>query len=474
MKKFLTKALMVTLCLAMVFQLAACGGDSATDSGKGKDNSGKPTNSDTPAGPQRVEGLLFEEREVKDANIDMLIFWPPKSDIPEANALYYKTYGGKVKVIEKSWDAKTSTISSYVAAGTPCDVVMLASGDIQTFAAQGLLDPIPMDKLAKDSQYLDYDFMTTGNANLKGTTYAIAYEDVTGTRFNPMAYNAKLFKQYGVKTPYEHFKEGNWDFDQFRKTAAEMTMDTDDDGFVDLFGFDANLVVFSLLFSSNAVQPIKYVNNKYSLNLEDPRILESYQFYSDMYNVDKSINQTEFKFFQNFINGRCAMVQFSIDSYAECFSNGMKKGDAELCIFPSGPSAKGKYFESSAAHTFIGSVKGTNNLDATIAWAECAISVWLELGQDSPRETLNYYWSEDEKARIKEFNDIVIPFKESGLKYNAQGVNGCNYITANWITAQNIMSEIRRNVSVKTALEKFKPTLQGQLDNVNAILAAAK
>ena len=462
---------MLTLCLAMVFQLAACGGD-AKDADKGNNGGGS---SDTPAGPQRVQGLLFEEREaLADKNIDLLIFWPPKSDIQEANSLYYKTYGGKVRVIEKQWDAKTSTISSYVAAGTPCDVVMLAANDIQTFAAQGLLDAIPMDKLAADSKYLDYDFMTTGSGSYKGNAYAIAYEDVTGTCFEPMAYNAKLFKQYGVKTPYEHFKEGNWDWDQFRKTAAEMTMDTDDDGFVDLFGFDASLVVFGPFFSSNAVQPVKYANNKYSLNLEDPRILETYQFYSDMYNVDKSINQTEFKFYQNYLNGRCAMVNFSIDSYAQCYLDGMEKGSNELCIFPSGPSANGKYFKRGAAHTFVGSVKGTNNLDATIAWAECAISVWQELAQDSPRETLQYYWTEDEKARIKEFNDIVIPFKESGLKYNAEGVNGNNYITANWITAQSMMSEIRKNISVKTVIEKFKPTLQGQLDNVNTILAAGK
>ncbi len=456
MKKtnILVKALLVTLCLAMVFQLAACGG-------KGEEK---------PAGPQRVEGLLFEERTVESPNIDLLIWWPPKSDIQEINALYYKKYGGKVKVIEKQWDAKTSTISSYVAAGTPAEVVLLAANDIPTFAAQGLLDAIPMDKLAKDSKYLDYEFMD-GTAKYKDNTYAIAYEDTTGTRFTPLAYNAKLFKQYGVKTPYEHFKEGNWDFDQFRKTAAEMTMDTDDDGFVDLFGFDASLVVFGGIFSANAVQPIKYVDNKYTLNLEDPRLLEAYQFYSDMYNVDKSINQTEFKFYQNFLNGRCAMVQFSIDSYAQCYLDGMEKGSAELCIFPSGPSADGKYFKASAAHTFVGSVKGTNNLDATIAWAECAISVWLELGQDSPRETLQYYWSDEEKARIKEFNDIVVPFKDSGLKYNADGVPGANFITANWITAQEMMRQIRKNISVKTVIEQYKPTLQGQLDTVNAILA---
>ncbi len=459
MKKtnLLVKALLVTLCLTMVLQLAACGGN-----GGSKD--------EKPAGPQRVEGLLFEEREVKDANIDLLIFWPPKSDIQEINSLYYKKYGGKVKVIEKQWDAKTSTVSSYVAAGTPCEVVLVATNDVPTMAASGLLDEIPMDKLDANSKYFNFDLMNS-DFTYNGKVYAINYNDTTGTRFIPMVYNAKLFKQYGVKTPYEHFKAGNWNFDQFRKTAAEMTMDTDDDGFVDLFGFDANLVVFGSFFSSNAVQPVKYVNNKYSLNLEDPRVLEVYQLYSDMFNIDKSMNQSEFKYYQNFLNERSAMVQVSIDSYAQFYLDGMEKGAAELCIFPSGPAAGGKYFASEAGHTSVASVKGTNNLDATLAWAECAISVWLELGQDSPRETLNYYWSKEEKTRIDEFNSTVIPFSESGLKHNAEGVHGVNFPTANWITAQSIMSEIRKNVSVSTALEKYKPTLQGQLDNVNTILA---
>lgn len=469
MKNFIKKSLLITLCLVMIFQLAACGGESNK-----KDNNGKKGgNSDVQAGPQRVEGLLFAEREVKNADIDMLIFWPPKKDIPEINSLYYKTYGGKVRVIEKQWDAKTSTITSYVAAGTPVEVVLLADSDIPTYSAQGILDPIPMDKLDSNSPYLDYEYMN-GNGKYKDNTYVVAYEDTTGTRFLPLVYNAKLFKQFGVKTPYEHFKEGNWNFDQFRKTAAEMTLDTDEDGFVDLFGFDSSLTVFSRLFGANAVEPLTYVNNKYSLNLDDPRVLESYQFYSDMYNIDKSINQTEFKEYQNFLNGRCAMVSVGIEEYAQFYLDGMEKGSAELCIFPSGPSAKGKYFSYSTGHTFIGSVKGTNNMDATLAWAECAISVWLELGQDSPREILDYYWSDAERERINEFNSAAIPFSESGLKHNSQGVQGSGYITANWLTAQTMMTQIRKNISVKTVIEQYKPILQGQLDNVNNILALGK
>lgn len=459
MKKtnLLVKALLVTLCFAMVLQLAACGGKGDKDG-------------DKPAGPQRVEEAIFEDREVKNPNIDVLLFWPPFDDIKEINALYYKKYGGKVNVIEKGWDAKTSTISSYVAAGTPCEVVLLSQGDIPTFAAQGLLDEIPMDKLDANSKHYNFDLMKT-DFTYKDKVYAVNYNDSTGARFDVLLYNAKLFKQYGVKTPYEHFKAGNWNFDQFRKTAAEMTMDTDDDGFVDLFGYDASLIVFGNLFKANAAMPVKYVDNKYSLNLDDPRILEAYQLYSDMYNVDKSINQSEFKQYQNFLNERCSMVSISMDLYARLYLDGMEKGSAEICLFPSGPAAGGKYFASTAGHTSVGSVKGSNNLDATLAWTDCAISVWLELGKNSPRETLDYLYSDAEKERIAELNAAVVPYSETGLKFNAEGVYGVNFPTANWLTAQSIMTEIRKNVSVSTALEKYKPTLQGQLDNVNTILA---
>lgn len=455
-----TKALVLVLAFVMALQLTACGGKTG---GKKEE----------PATPERVNEPLFEKRDNADPNIDLLIWWPPKSDIQEINALYQQTYGGKVNVIEKAWGQMTSTVSSYVAAGTPAEVVIAGSAEAPLWAAQGLLDEIPMDKLDADSEYWNFEIMNT-TFNIKGKTYALSYNDLTGTRFPMLVYNEAMFKKYGVKNPYEHFKEGNWDFDQFRKTAAEMTMDTDDDGFVDLFGFDASLTVRESLVNANAAAFLKFSNNKYSLNLDDSRVLAALQLYHDMYNVDKSINQTEFKQYQNFLNGRCAMVEVSIDSYAQFYLDGMEKGTAALAIFPSGPSANGKYFSKSSGHVSIGSIKGTNNLDATIAWMECAISVWLELGKDSPRETVAYLYSDEEKARIKEFNEACISYSESGFKRNAEGVEGRGFIVANNVSAEQMMQELRRNISLTTVIEKFKPTLQGQLDSSNAILAAAK
>ena len=96
-----------------------------------------------------------------------------------------------------------------------------------------------------------------------------------------------------------------------------------------------------------------------------------------------------------------------------------------------GTAANGKYFGTSEGHLSFASAKGTNNMDATISWMECAISVWLELGKDSPRETVAYMYSDEEKARIQEFNEAVIPYSESGFKHNKEGVPGRGFIVAN-------------------------------------------
>ena len=124
----------------------------------------------------------------------------------------------------------------------------------------------------------------------------------------------------------------------------------------------------------------------------------------------------------------------------------------------------------SEGHTSISSVKGTNNIEATLAWAECAISVWQNSAVDHPIESLSYTYTAKEKARIKELNTAVIPFGSSGLKHNNAGVEGRNYITANWLTAQEMMRQIRKNISVSTVISQYKPILQAQLDNVNAVL----
>ena len=454
----LKKVLLVCLALVMVLQLTACGGN------------GKAATANKTEGPKRVTELLFEKRDNPNPDLTVIYWWAPKQDLEEINALYESIYGGKVTFVEKTWGQRTSTVSSYVAAGTPAEAILIDEPSLTMWAANGLLEEIPMEKLDQNSPYWNFDKMNTDFA-FNGKVYGLCYKE-SQLRFDTLLYNAKLFNKYGVKTPYEHFKEGNWDFDQFRKTAAEMSMDTDDDGFVDLFGFDASFTVLHSLCAANSVQPLKWSNNKYSLNLDDPRFVEVYQLYSDMYNLDKSINQTEWKHYQNFLNGRCAMAQLSLENYGQLHLDGMEYGTAEICIMPSGTAANGKFFGSDGGHLSFASVKGTNNMDATLAWLECAITVWMSLVEESPRECIDYMYNDDEKARINELAAATIRYADSGLKYNAQGVEGRGFVTASVVSFESMVGEIRRNISVQTVLEKYKPGFQSDIDTINAQIAA--
>lgn len=455
-----SKVLLLCLCALMVLQLAACGGD------KNHNN-----NKEEVKKPERVEKLLFPKRDNPNPDMTLIYWWAPKQDLEEINALYETTYGGKVNFIEKTWGQRTATVSSYVAAGTPCEAFIISETSVPEWPAAGLLEEIPMDKLDKNSPYWNFDSMNTTYA-FNGKVYGLAYKEKS-LRFKSLIFNADLFKKYGVKTPYQHFKEGNWDFEQFRKTAAEISLDTDDDGFVDLFGFDASYTVMHVLCAANATKALKFANNKYTLNLDDPRFLEVYQLYSDMFNVDKSINQTDWKHYQNFLNGRTAMAELSLEQYGQLHLDGMKNGTAEICIMPSGTAANGKYFGASEGHLSFASAKGTNNMDATIAWMECAISVWHSLGDESPRECIDYMYTKAEKERIDELSAATILFEDSGLKYNKDGVEGRGFVTASVITFETMLAEIRRNKSVKTVFEKYKPTYQSQIDQINQQMAAA-
>lgn len=104
---------------------------------------------------------------------------------------------------------------------------------------------------------------------------------------------------------------------------------------------------------------------------------------------------------------------------------------------------------------------------------ECAISVWHSLGDESPRECIDYMYTDADKARIKELSAATIQFKDSGLKHNKEGVEGRGFVTASVITFENMLAEIRRNKSVKTVFEKYKPTYQSQIDQINQQMAVA-
>ena len=174
------------------------------------------------------------------------------------------------------------------------------------------------------------------------------------------------------------------------------------------------------------------------------------------------------------MNGKTAMTTIAINQMAQLYADGMEAGSIGFAPFPSGPAAQGKHFANYEGHLIVGSVKGTGNTDATLAWMECAVSVWNKLALDSPPEITSYLYNDEEKAVIKEINAKTVKYEDSGLKYTADGSYGTRYINTCFLTAQEMVYKIRENLPLSTVMEQYKPTLQGYLDAANELLKTAK
>lgn len=91
-------------------------------------------------------------------------------------------------------------------------------------------------------------------------------------------YNKTLFDNYNVKTPKEYFMEGKWTWETFQRCLEEMTMDTNADGEIDIYGLPGDS-----LTRCPMVNPFRTDDSGKLFNtIDDPMIQEFFQF---KYNV---------------------------------------------------------------------------------------------------------------------------------------------------------------------------------------------
>ena len=121
-------------------------------------------------------------------------------------------------------------LMSRFAAGNAPDFTFVYHVYLPEWAEQGMLAPI--DKYISGPNGIDVkDTYKNMWLKYKGKTYAYA------TEFAPqlLYYNRKLFDQAGVAYP-----NGNWTWDDLAKAAKKLTLDTDNDGRIDIYGFQCD------------------------------------------------------------------------------------------------------------------------------------------------------------------------------------------------------------------------------------------
>lgn len=129
--------------------------------------------------------------------------------------------------IPDTGDFGRNTVQQMIAGGTPPDVMILNTGQFETFAARGVLLALD-DLVERDGVDLGIYFPEAiSGSSFDGVLYGMP-RDIS----NHLVYlNVEMFEAAGVDLP-----DADWTWDDYRNIAQALTMDTDGDGAIDQWG----------------------------------------------------------------------------------------------------------------------------------------------------------------------------------------------------------------------------------------------
>ncbi|MFP5224592.1 MAG: ABC transporter substrate-binding protein [Actinomycetota bacterium] len=201
---------------------------------------------------------------------------------------------------------------------------------------------------------------------------------------NPVIYyNTEIFADAGVQPP----KDG-WSWEEFIEVAKKVTLDTDDDGEVDIYGFgvEPSLIRLAPFVWQNGGQVVDDTRNPTRIGLLGEEAVEAMSWFLDLrreHKVSPQQDEVEAEGFEDrFANGRLAMLMESRRAVPDMRA-------VEGLEFDVLPLPKGKQ-SASVLHSDGYCVStGIENLDATKRFVSFALSkegagVLAETGRTVP------------------------------------------------------------------------------------------
>ncbi len=367
---------------------------------------------------------------------------------------YQKTYGIKINttVATSGYDAK---MVSLISQGKSPDIVLFGSENFPGTVTSAL-QPIN-DYLSKTSGNLNSVYMDAFKINNK--IFGLAKKD---NWFNDgqnyvIYYNAKIFKDAGVTTPYQLYKEGKWNWESQREALMKLKNANKiyTIGFqqLDLMMLSAGVDFVSYdSYNANFVCNIGELNNT---SLITKAWMEMVQFRSDDYLATDDI-------FKNFNNGTLALLGAATEGMCRDFGwfNDFKGGVNNIEAVPfAGPKGKNAYTPVKAR--CFGIPKKAKNPDGAIAFLNYFLessnyNITSDIYHTQFQSVFNGVNSSTNRRKISYSGGIV------SANYNSNEYhNICNRITissyGNVANTINNHSDIKQ---IKSAMSKCNKNLQ--------------
>ncbi len=206
-----------------------------------------------------------------------------------------------------TWAGIQESISLSIMAGRPdCDIYL---ADLQfgiPAALGGYAQPISNFAAEGSDIYTDQTVMKYLHIDGSEDDYLFA---PAGQQLDAymLGFNMDMIEDAGLENPQDLYDKGEWTWDKFAEYLRELTVDEDNDGSTDIYGYGGFWTNFlnQMLLSNGAT-----IAASPTSTLDSPEVLEVLEFINQIYNVDQSArpwNHTEWDVNNNmYVEGKNA------------------------------------------------------------------------------------------------------------------------------------------------------------------------
>ena len=297
------KAMAAFLAAAMVLAATGCGGSGDADKGDsgsqgdvetGSQNaetdqtdhqdggSGSSDDSEGGASEENAEydfgGRVFRIGSYYDMTPD------PQSNavnaaLSERIAYVEEHYNCTIEFVDLGEDYVDDYTTSVLAGDPVCDVgYAITTTVLPTLIDGGIAYPISdLGVIDFDSYKWRPDVIEAGY--YKGKNYTLGINDPE-IRYG-IFWNKTLFDEYGLPDLYELYENDEWNWDKFKEIAQMANVDKDNDGTIDIYGFNARADLGWCYLYSNEAYIAAKTDTGMTVDLNDSRIVEALTAYQD-------------------------------------------------------------------------------------------------------------------------------------------------------------------------------------------------
>lgn len=383
-----------------------------------------------------IPGLPPLSSKVTNKTVRYLTHVYPDSSNKNITNLLISQYGLTIKHITVPYDSKLTRLIQMIAAGDSPDLIGMDEGYLTLLA----------NNLAQSAEpYVDFsdkiwdDVRSLQEARKwKGEVYEVISHAVPSRMF---FYNPKMFQQQGLQTPLYYYDKGEWDWDCMIDLAKKLTLDLNNDGITDQWGFGGESLEFMVMGAVNESFIKVDASGSVQNNLRSTNLAKAMNMLSDI-QLKEKIYAPEASF-NKLMNNQMAMGYYgawNIETVSGA-ADRVKAGQLAFVPAPSAPGMKNYNFplyESS----FI-------PVGAKNPYGAAAYLTYMHYAENVERD--NTIWSKD---MLRVYDDACKNLMTSVTNRDVQSVSSIEW---------SVAGELRQGKSWSSVLETYSPKLDAAI-----------